>query len=176
MFTIEPLTLPGVLLIKLEAARDGRGVSLTTYSADEFSSLGIMTRFVEDYASVSKRNVIRGLHFQKAPYAQDKLVRCISGKIFDVVADCDPSSPTYGTYDSHILDAAEGDMLFIPGKYAHGFCVLSDEAVTEYKLGAAYHPESAAGARFDDPRLAVAWPLEGTPVLSKKDAEWPPLP
>lgn len=174
LYTTTSLGLPGVMLVEPQLRHDVRGFSVNVYSADDFSVLGIDAIFVEDCTSYSKKNVLRGLHFQRAPHMQDKLVRCTKGEIFDVAADCVPTSPTYGQYIGVRLKGDDQTMLYIPGKYAHGFCVLSDEAIVEYKLSDAYHPESVGGARFDDPLLKIRWPVS-EPLLSLQDAAWPPL-
>ena len=170
-FDITELALPGVYLILPKIRADLRGFSTNVYNAETFKTLGITTIFSEDFTSYSKKNVIRGLHFQRSPHMQDKLVRCTKGEIFDVAADCDPTSPTYGQYVSYTLTGAEQSMLFIPGKYAHGFCVVSDEAIMEYKLSDTYHPESVGGARYDDPLLHITWPTTH-PILSEADTLW----
>jgi len=174
MFTTEELSLPGVLLIRPRIFRDARGYAMTAYDSAEFAELGITADFKQDFRSYSVKNVIRGLHFQCAPYAQDKLVRCTNGKIFDVVADYDSASATFGKYVSVILDAEEQMMLYVPGKYAHGFCVVSDDASVEYKISGEYAPESASGVLWNDPLLGITWPV-ADPVLSEKDRLWTPL-
>lgn len=173
-FSVTPLTLPGVLLIKPQVFSDTRGYSTETYQTEEFKKLGIDGDFIQDFVSHSKKGVIRGLHFQRAPYVQDKLVRCAHGEIFDVVADIDPVSPTYGTYISITLKADEQAMLYVPGKYAHGFCVVSEEATVEYKIRGAYKPEAAGGVLWSDPHLNIAWPTTN-PILSAQDAALKPL-
>ncbi|MDO8575789.1 MAG: dTDP-4-dehydrorhamnose 3,5-epimerase [bacterium] len=174
-YTVTRLALPDVLLISPEVRRDNRGFSVNVYSPTDFAACGIATVFAEDFTSRSKKEVLRGLHFQRAPHAQDKLVRCAKGEIFDVAADCDPSSPTYGQYVSMHLTDKEQKMLYIPGKYAHGFCVMSDEAIVEYKLSDTYHPESVGGARYDDPLFAIEWPITDL-ILSEQDKSWASLP
>lgn len=175
-FTVQELALPGVLLITPTVRRDERGFSSTTYEVQEFAAFGITSTFVQDYVSYSEKNVIRGLHFQRAPYAQDKLIRCATGRVLDVAVDHTPTSKTFGKHIAVELDAQKNDMLFVPGHYAHGFCVLSDEgALVEYKLGDGYHPEAAGGVRFDDPLFAINWPTP-SPILSKQDKKWPLLP
>ncbi len=174
-FTKEELALPGVLLITPTVYEDHRGSAMNAYDREAFLALGVRSNFAQDFVSVSKRNVIRGLHYQQAPHAQDKLVRCTRGSILDVVVDFDPSSPTYR---KHVAVPLRGDrpcMLFIPGRYAHGYAVTSDEAVLEYKLSDAYHAEAAGGFRFDDPAFGIEWPVTD-PILSMKDASWPPHP
>lgn len=173
-FVAEQLALPGVCAIAPNVASDLRGFSSTTYSAEEFKALGITSEFVEGYTSYSHKDVVRGLHFQRAPYAQDKLVRCAQGEIMSVVADVDPTSSSYGQHVSLRMDSAKQNMLFVPGKYAYGFCVVSDGALVEYRLSNTYQPQTADGVRYDDPRLAIEWPTT-KPILSEKDTQWPPL-
>ncbi len=174
-FEVTELALPGVLLITPKLFPDERGFSSVVYEVEGFAALGVACVFVQDYVSYSKKNVIRGLHFQRAPHAQDKLIRCATGRIFDVAVDYDPASPTFGAHVSAELDAQRGEMLYVPGTYAHGFCVVSDEeALVEYKLGGGYHPEAAGGVRFDDPLLAIGWPVS-SPILSAQDQHWPLL-
>src|SRR3989344_838132 len=172
-FKISKLSLPGVIRIEPKLRNDERGFSTNVYNAADFSACGIRTSFVEDFTSYSKKGVLRGLHFQRVPHLQDKLVRCAKGEIFDVAADCDPASPTYGQYVVNRLKGEEQTMLYIPGTYAHGFCVLSDDAVVEYKLSDTYHPEAVGGARFDDPLLHIAWPV-AEPIISEQDKSWQP--
>lgn len=172
LFVAQELALPGVLKIMPKVFSDERGFSSVTYTPEEFEGFGIGTRFVQDYSSRSHKGVIRGMHFQRVPHAQDKLVRCAYGEIFDVAIDHDPASPMYGTSVSATLCADEQSMLFIPGRYAHGFCVLSDEAIVEYKLGDTYHPGCAGGVRYDDPVFAIQWPVT-EPIVSKQDMSWP---
>ncbi|MDP2594125.1 MAG: dTDP-4-dehydrorhamnose 3,5-epimerase family protein, partial [bacterium] len=143
LFDIRELSLPGVLLITPKTFTDVRGYSTVTYNAEEFAKLGIPADFKQDFKSYSIHSVIRGLHFQRAPHRQDKLVRPTQGEIFDVAADYDPESPTFGTSVSVTLTAET--MFYVPGKYAHGFCVLSDTAVVEYKIAGVYSPEHAGG-------------------------------
>lgn len=145
-----------------------------TYNVEEFLKLGIDTNFVQDFRSQSVKGVIRGLHYQRAPHKQDKLVRCAHGEIFDVAADYDPASPTFGTYVTETLTAEEQTMLFVPGIYAHGFCVTSETAIVEYKIGGKYSPQDASGVPWDDPLLQVAWPTS-SPILSEQDRAWQPL-
>jgi dTDP-4-dehydrorhamnose 3,5-epimerase len=174
-YTVTPLALPGVLLVTPKVFVDPRGYSVETYQVEEFEALGIGSGFVQDYLSHSHKGVIRGLHLQRTPYAQDKLVRCAYGEIFDVAADIDPASPTFGTYVSARLKSDEQNMLYVPGNYAHGFCVVSDSATVEYKTRGAYKPEFAVGVAWNDPRLNIAWPTQA-PILSEKDVALKPLP
>lgn len=173
-FTTEELELPGVLLITPKLFEDMRGFSVLTYSIEQFRSLNVLNEFIQDFTSLSKKDVLRGLHYQRAPFAQDKLVRCTKGEIFDVAADCDPTSPTYGKHVSVNLKGDTQTILYIPGKYAHGYCVLSPEAIVEYKLSDTYHPEAVGGALFNDPLLNIPWPIND-PILSEQDTKWPQL-
>jgi len=173
-FKAEAMSLPGVVRITPPFSRDQRGFSITGYSARGLAALGIGSRFVEGYTSRSKKDVLRGLHFQRAPHAQDKLVRCSLGEVYAVTADCVPSSPNYGRYTQTRLSGDDQAILFVPGNYAFGFCVVSDAAIMEYALSDFYHPESASGARWDDPALGIRWPV-AKPILSQKDTQWPAL-
>jgi len=173
-FEIQALDLPGVLLIQPKCHGDERGFFVETFQREAFAAVGITHPFVQDNLSFSKKNVLRGLHFQKKPHAQAKLVRCASGEIFDVIADHNPDSATFGKYVSAILSSEKQTMLYVPAEYAHGFCVLSDEAIVEYKVSDYYHPESAFGVRYDDPTLHIEWPVSA-PILSAQDAQWPML-
>lgn len=173
-FIVEEIALSGVLKITPKVYIDDRGLSAMTYVPEAFAALGITATFVQDYFSHSCKGVIRGMHFQRAPHVQDKLVRCAHGEILDVVVDHDPASPTYGRDVSATLRSSEQTMLYIPGRYAHGFCVTSDEAVVEYKMSDVYHPECAGGVRYDDPVFNIRWPTLD-PILSKQDVSWAPV-
>lgn len=173
-FSVKELDLPGVLSVTPTIYKDERGVSSTTYSTSELAELGISATFVEGYTSRSHKGVVRGLHYQRAPYAQDKLVRCSMGEIYAVVADYDPVSSTYKRHVAVTLSAQDGIMLFVPGMYAFGFCVTDEEALVEYKIGGPFNPEAAAGVRYDDPALAIPWPISN-PIMTEKDRQWPLL-
>lgn len=172
-FTIIELSLPGVLRIEPHILNDERGFSVNVSLDKVLSDRGITTSFTQDLSSYSRKDVLRGLHFQHSPHTQNKLVRCVNGKIFDVTVDCDKQSPTFGQHVSVTLKGDEQILLYIPGIYAHGYCVLSDGAVVESKLGA-YNPELMGGARFDDPIFNINWPITN-PILSKTDKSWPSL-
>ncbi|NNM84026.1 dTDP-4-dehydrorhamnose 3,5-epimerase [Candidatus Parcubacteria bacterium] len=171
---IQKLGLSGVCLVSPERFEDQRGYFVEVYNAQIFERIGISPTFVQDAVSHSRKGVLRGLHYQKSPHGQAKLVRCTYGEVFDVAADIDPASPTYGQYISTRLSGDTQAMLYLPAGYAHGFCVLSDMAVVEYKLEAV-HAESAEGVRYDDPLFNIAWPISD-PVLSANDMHWPLLP
>ena len=174
-FEITELELPGVLLIKPRVWNDERGSTVNTYSVEELERSRIInTSFVQDLTSCSRKNVLRGLHFQNTPHSQAKLVRCSSGEIFDVATDYNQDSSTFGQYVSAILRGDEQTLLYIPAQYAHGFCVLSEDAVVEYKLSNAYNRDAVNGVRYDDPALNIDWPITN-PILSEQDKSWPSI-
>lgn len=168
---VEKTGLPGVLLITPDVHADIRGFFIETYHQEKMQSYGIVSNFTQDNLSHSKKGVVRGLHFQYSPHAQDKLIRCVSGSIFDVAVDIDPVSATHKHHVSVALSEENHQMLFIPGKYAHGFCALTD-ATVEYKVGDLYAPEYAGGVRYDDLELNIPWPVLD-PIVSEQDQSWP---
>ena len=174
-FEIKELALPGVLLIQPKLWKDDRGFFVETFHKEALIAAGITDEFVQDNLSFSRKGVLRGLHYQKAPHAQAKLVRCVFGKVFDVAADYNPASATFGNYVSAILSGDTQAILYIPKQYAHGACVLSDEAILEYKMSDYYAPECAGGVRYDDPAFNIAWPV-AVPILSEQDRSWELLP
>jgi dTDP-4-dehydrorhamnose 3,5-epimerase len=151
---------------------DGRGHFLETYKYSEFEAAGITDRFVQENHSVSTRDVVRGLHYQKGTDAQGKLVQAVHGEIFDVFVDLRPGAPTFGQWQSVILSAENKLMVYIPPWCAHGFCVLSDDAELTYKVTREYAPQSEAGVRWNDPYIGIEWPVRN-PILSSKDEQWP---
>lgn len=173
-FTMTRLKLPDVMLVDATAFGDTRGFFAELYKQSDFVKLGITASFVQDNHSHSTRNVLRGLHYQKRPGAQAKLVSVIRGEIFDVAVDIRHGSPTYGHWVSAILSEQNHHMLYVPEGFAHGFCVLSAEADVVYKVTAEYAPDLERGIRWDDPQLQIPWPLQ-TPALTPKDASWPRL-
>ena len=171
---VEETILPGVVVVRPDVFQDDRGFLLETYSKeryDEFRELG--WDFVQDNHSRSRRGVLRGLHFQERE-PQGKLVRVSRGRVFDVVVDIDPASPTFRQHVGVILDDADHLQLFIPPGYAHGFCVLSDVADFEYKCTAHYRADDSRGVLWNDPAIAIPWPLDD-PVVSAADARNPTL-
>jgi len=173
-FSFQPTTLPGVIAVKSRIFEDERGFFLESYRRDDFVAAGITASFVQDNLSFSTRGVLRGIHFQYAPHAQGKLVRTIDGKVWDLAVDLRPDSSTFRKWIGVELDSAEGDMLYIPAGYGHAFVVLSESAHFFYKCSAAYTPQGDGGVRWDDPDLAIEWPIEN-PVVSGKDACLPSL-
>jgi dTDP-4-dehydrorhamnose 3,5-epimerase len=163
--------IPGVILLEPKVFADDRGYLFESYNARDFAQqTGISHDFVQDNHSRSARNVLRGLHYQ-VKQVQGKLVRVIAGEVFDVAVDCRRSSPTFGRHIATRLSADNRRILWIPPGFAHGFLVLSDFAEVCYKttdFWAAQHERCIA---WNDPDLAIPWPLQGTPVVSRKDAE-----
>lgn len=168
--------IPDVILVKPKVFCDNRGFFMETYKKSDFESAGIDTDFVQDNHSKSIKGVLRGLHYQKEPFAQGKLVRCIRGKIFDVAVDIRKGSPTFGKWVGYELSEENKLMLWIPKGFAHGFLTLSEEAEVVYKVsGGEYNPDYDAGIRWDDPDIGINWPIEMVEevLLSEKDKNLP---
>jgi dTDP-4-dehydrorhamnose 3,5-epimerase len=160
--------LPGVLLLEPKVFGDIRGFFLESWSRQAFSELGLDMDFVQDNHSHSARGVLRGLHYQLNE-PQGRLVRVVSGAVFDVAVDLRRSSSHFGQWVGHELSAENQRMLWVPPGFGHGFLVLSDTADFLYKTTTYYTPEWDRGIRWDDPQIGVQWPLDGVPVLSDKD-------
>ena len=161
----------GVITLAPEVHGDGRGFFLESYNENDFAhSIGIAPRFVQDNHSRSVRNVLRGLHYQ-LERPQGKLVRVVSGEIYDVAVDLRGSSPTFGRWTAIRLSAENKLMQWIPAGCAHGFLVLSETADVLYKTTTYWAPRLERVIRWNDPQLAIAWPLAGEPLLSSKDAQ-----
>ena len=168
------LAIPDVKLIEPDVFGDNRGFFMETYRADLFKEAGIPTNFVQDNMSSSRKGVLRGLHFQKDPYSQGKLVRVVRGEVFDVAVDLRKGSPYFGKWVGDLLSEDNKKSLYVPPGFAHGFCVVSDEAVFHYKCTEFYHPEAEGGLRYDDPTVNVEWPLPDLPkITSPKDEKAP---
>jgi len=166
----------GLFLIKPNVFGDDRGYFFESFRQSEFEKFIGKTGFVQENESKSTHGVLRGLHFQKPPFTQAKLVRCITGRILDVVVDLRSASPTFKKYYASELTGENKLQLFIPRGFAHGFVVLSDEAVFSYKVDNIYAPEYDAGIRFDDPELLIDWKLPAEEIkLSEKDRKLPYL-
>lgn len=171
--SILPGPIEGLLLIQPAVYGDERGYFLETYNERDFTQAGYELRFVQDNQSKSRRGVLRGLHYQRR-HPQGKLVRVISGEVFDVAVDLRQGSPSFGAWHGVILSGREQNQFYVPPGFAHGFLVLSEEAVFSYKCTEFYHPEDEDGIRWDDPSLGIAWPRLGqAPELSAKDAKLP---
>ncbi len=174
---VEPLALPEVLLVTPPRFADARGYFTETWTRSKFVAAGIAATFVQDNQSLSTaRGTIRGLHFQLAPAPQAKLVRAITGAVFDVAVDLRHGSLTYGRWCGATLTAEGGEQLFIPRGFAHGFCTLVPDTLVAYKVDGVYDRGAEAGLRWDDPDLAIRWPIETHEVkVSDKDAVLPYL-
>ncbi|MHB1214947.1 MAG: dTDP-4-dehydrorhamnose 3,5-epimerase [Thiobacillus sp.] len=164
--------LPGVLLLEPKVFGDARGFFLESWNRRAFAELGLDLDFVQDNHSRSARGVLRGLHYQLND-PQGKLVRVVSGAVFDVAVDLRTSSPHFGRWVGYELSADNHRMLWIPPGFGHGFLVLSDTADFLYKTTAYYAPQWDRGVRWDDPQIGVEWPLDGAPTLSAKDQALP---
>ena len=173
-FEFVKMGIPDVILIKPKVFGDERGFFMETYERSDFEKAGIKGEFVQDNHSKSKYGVLRGLHFQKEPYAQAKIVRCIKGVIYDVAVDLRKNSPTFGKYVGVILSEYNKYMLYIPRGFAHGFLVLSDEAEVVYKVDNLYAPDHEGGLIWSDADVNIPWPINN-PILSPKDQKWPIL-
>lgn len=167
------LSLNGLVLIEPQVFEDERGFFMETYNKKVFIENGINVDFVQDNHSRSSFGVLRGLHFQKPPFAQDKLVRVTSGEVLDVAVDVRPESPTFGKWEAIHLSAQNKNIFFIPKGFAHGFYVLSETVDFEYKVSNFYSKESEAGIIWNDPDLNVTWYSNGVPVVSQKDQVLP---
>lgn len=167
-------SLPGVLILEPKVFGDARGFFLESWNKHTFAKLGLEADFVQDNHSRSARGVLRGLHYQ-VNEPQGKLVRVVSGSVFDVAVDLRKSSPHFGRWIGYELSAENQRMMWIPPGFAHGFLVLSGSADFLYKTTTYYAPQWDRGIRWDDPQIGVVWPLEGTPVLSAKDQVQPLL-
>lgn len=165
------LRLNGLKLIKPRVFEDGRGFFFESFHQPLYQKMGIDTHFLQDNHSYSKKNCIRGLHFQTIP-GQAKLVRAGVGCIFDVAVDIRPESPTYMQWEGVILDDVEHAQLFVPVGFAHGFCVLSDEAHVMYKVSSPYHAEHEKGFRWNDEQINIQWPVD-QPIVSARDQQAP---
>jgi dTDP-4-dehydrorhamnose 3,5-epimerase len=174
---VTPTAIEGVLIIEPKVFGDERGFFFESFNQRAFNeAVGHAVDFVQDNHSRSAKGVLRGLHFQRPPHAQGKLVRVTQGSVFDVAADTRPDSPTFGRWVGVELSGANHRQMWIPAGLAHGFLVTSDSADFLYKTTDYYRPESEGSVRWDDPDLAIAWPLDGiTPALSAKDAAAPTL-
>ena len=168
--------ISGVFILKPRIIPDSRGYFMETFRHNEFANRIGISAFVQDNESASTCGVLRGLHFQSMPHSQSKLVRCVQGIVQDVAVDLRIDSPTFGHHVSVVLDAREGTQLFIPRGFAHGYAVLSEYAVFQYKCDAYYHPDSEGGINPFDPDLNINWEIDAhNAILSEKDLKRPNL-
>ena len=173
-FTFSEKEIKGMYDIEPRVFGDHRGYFMETYSKKDFDEAGLVYDFVQDNQSSSRKGVLRGLHFQKT-HPQAKLVRVLSGEVFDIGVDLRAGSPTFGKWCGSILSAEKKNMLMIPRGFAHGFVVLSEYAEFTYKCDDFYHPEDEGGLMWNDPDVAVEWPYDGEVILSEKDLKNPLL-
>lgn len=167
--------IPDVILIKPKVFGDERGFFLESYKKSLFHAHGITEEFIQDNHSKSAKGVLRGLHYQLDPNAQGKLVRCVSGSVFDVAVDIRKGSPTFGKWVGYELSEENKQMLWIPAGFAHGFVTLEDNTEFLYKTTGEYAPECDRGIRFDDPEIGIVWPKLDSLLLSDKDQKQPCL-
>jgi len=176
MTSITPLAIPEVLLITPKRHGDARGWFSETWSRRTLAEAGVDADFVQDNQAFSARKgTLRGLHFQKAPHPQAKLVRVLRGAIYDVAVDIRKGSPTYGRWVAAELTAEGGEQLFVPRGFAHAYCTITDDCELAYKVDDLYAPKTEGGIIWSDPDLLIPWPLDGDPVLSEKDKLLPRL-
>ena len=175
-FTFTKAPIEGLVIIEPMAFPDERGFFMESYKQSDFEKAGILGPFVQDNHSRSRRGVLRGLHFQRPPHAQGKLVRVSRGRAWDVAVDLREGSPTFGKYFALELSESNRLMFWIPAGFAHGFLALEDDTELQYKCTAEYNAASDGGLRWNDPDIAIAWPDIGIPPLvSAKDAALPTL-
>lgn len=170
---VAPTTLAPVLLIEPRVFGDARGYFFETWQLARYDEQGVPAKFVQDNVSRSQRGILRGLHLQE-PFGQGKLVQVLDGEVFDVAVDVRVGSPTFGRWVGERLSSDNHRQLYVPEGFAHGFCVLSESALLQYKCTELYHPETELSVAWNDPALAIAWPVTD-PVLSPKDAAAKPL-
>lgn len=164
----------GLKVIELDLKEDERGAFARVYCEKEMANCDIHCSFVQDNISTNhKKNTIRGMHWQKEPYGEDKLIRCIAGSVYDVVVDVREESPTYLHWFGIELSAKNQRALFLPKGFAHGYQTLEDNSTVYYKVSQFYHPASAKGLRYDDPIIQIAWKhLEEPLIISEQDQKW----
>lgn len=174
---IEHTAIEGVLLITPPRHGDARGFVSEVFKASVLRDAGVTHGWAQDNHAVSpKRGVVRGMHFQAPPHAQAKLVRVTRGAILDVVVDIRVGSPSYGAHVAAVLSAENWTQLYAPAGFAHGYCTLTDDVEVAYKMSAEYAPASEAGLLWNDPALAIAWPVDAqSAIVAPRDAAWPPL-
>ncbi|MFQ6604985.1 MAG: dTDP-4-dehydrorhamnose 3,5-epimerase [Fidelibacterota bacterium] len=171
---IIPTAIPDILIIEPRVHEDERGYFFESYQLERFQQAGLPIDFVQDNEALSRGPVLRGLHYQRY-FPQGKLVRVVAGVVWDVAVDIRQSSPTFGQWVGEELSADNHRMLYIPPGFAHGYCSLTDVTIFQYKCTDVYHPDDEYGIRWNDPDLAITWPLAATPRISAKDKELPVL-
>lgn len=168
-------SLQDAALITLEPREDDRGWFARTFCRDEFAKHGLLGDFPQtNHSHNRRRGTLRGLHYQREPHGEAKLVRCVRGAIYDVIVDLRPSSPTYRKWEGFTLTEANGHQLYVPPGFGHGFLTLADAVDVVYQVSHPYTPAAEGGLRYDDPAIGIVWP-EPIAVISEKDAAWPLL-
>jgi dTDP-4-dehydrorhamnose 3,5-epimerase len=171
-----PTALPGVWLIDIEPMVDERGLFARTVCAKQFAAHGLNAQFVQQSVSSNPQaGTLRGLHFQRSPHAEDKLIRVTRGRLFDVAVDLRRDSPAFGRWTGVELSAANRRQIYIPKGCAHGFLTLDHDTEILYQMTAPYVPAAASGLRWDDPQLAIAWPLDCPSLIGERDRQLPGL-
>lgn len=166
------LALQGAFIVAPERREDSRGYFARTFCRDEFAAHGLTTDFVQCNTSFNaRRGTLRGMHFQRAPHEEIKLVRCTKGAVLDVLLDLRPDAPTFCRWQAVELNEENGIAIYIPAGFAHGFQTLIDNSEVFYQMAERYHPEAAAGARWNDPAFAIDWPIV-PPTISERDAAY----
>jgi dTDP-4-dehydrorhamnose 3,5-epimerase len=175
-FSARRMAIPDVVLVETALHRDARGAFAETWRQSDFSDLGLPDFVQDNQVSSPRRGTLRGLHFQRPPHAQSKLVRPIRGAIFDVAVDLREESPTFGTWVGASLSADEGQMLFVPRGFAHGYCTLEDDTTVAYRCDAYYQPECEGGVNAFDTAIGIEWPIPSADmILSHRDLSLPSL-
>lgn len=173
---LTPADIPGAYLIDMDPIRDHRGYFARAYCRRELAAVGIEADIVQCSVSHNERRAtLRGIHFQKAPHAESKIIRCTRGAVYDVIVDLRPESPAFRRWLSFELSADNGRSLFIPPGLAHGFQTLSDNTEVFYMMTEFHNLEAVGGVRWNDPAFGIAWPI-GDPILSERDANFPDFP
>jgi dTDP-4-dehydrorhamnose 3,5-epimerase len=176
MVGVEHFPIPGPMIVQVRRFEDARGFFSETYNARAFAEAGIKSTFVQDNHSLSReRGTVRGLHFQRPPHPQEKLVRVLRGRILDVVVDIRRGSPNYGRHVAIELNDRDGRQLYVPVGFAHGFCTLEPDTEVLYKVTDFWMPDCEDGVQWNDPALAIAWPDFAGTQLAAKDATLAPL-
>lgn len=166
-------SLADATLIELTRHGDARGYFARAFCAETFAREGLATEYPQaNHSANLKAGTLRGMHYQRAPHAEAKLVRCVKGALFDVIIDLRPESPTHRRWEGFELSAGNGRMLYVPAGFAHGFQTLEDDTHAVYQVSYPYTPEAEGGVRWDDPEFGIAWPRP-VAVISEKDAAWP---
>ena len=173
-FLFKSLKIPDVILVEPKVYSDQRGFFIESFKESDYFKNGIKDKFVQDNFSHSSKCVLRGLHYQTEPKSQAKLVTVLKGKIFDVAVDIRKKSPTFGKWVGEILSEDNHKLLYIPNGFAHGFCILSNDASISYKVSNEYSPENERGIIWNDPEINISWPISN-PILSAKDSHLPLL-